>query len=328
VIPQSVEVIGEEAFRFCNNLGELIIDASDLNLGASAFYGCSSLKEVTINGHLSKIPTEAFLNNGMLENLKITGRVDSIMDRAFYDCKSLKSIACGEGLKYIGVSAFYNCTSLRELSLPSSLESIDDGAFLLCKSLSKVDLPDGLLNIGNGAFVLCKSLGEFRIPRSVVSIGCCLQGTPIYEDQSNWENGLFYVDGCLMDVDKSLSGEVYVCRGTRLIASYALCNNKKITAVHIPSTVEYIGEGLISGSTNVSQIVVEEGNERYSSGANSNMLVNTEDMKLIALCEDVEMPNDIKIIGNGFNCLHGYGIYSLCKLCGRYNHQRCKISVL
>jgi hypothetical protein len=184
------------------------------------------------------------------------------------------------------------------------LESIDDGAFLLCKSLSKVDLPDGLLNIGNGAFVLCKSLGEFRIPRSVVSIGCCLQGTPIYEDQSNWENGLFYVDGCLMDVDKSLSGEVYVCRGTRLIASYALCNNKKITAVHIPSTVEYIGEGLISGSTNVSQIVVEEGNERYSSGANSNMLVNTEDMKLIALCEDVEMPNDIKIIGNGVFAKH------------------------
>ena len=106
VIPDSVEVVGERAFGWCDGLNELRLGRGIKKIEKDAFWNCSSLKTVAIP-----------------DSVEVVGRW------AFQKCSGLEELRLGKGIKTIEEDAFADCSSLRRVILPSTLEALARDAF-------------------------------------------------------------------------------------------------------------------------------------------------------------------------------------------------------
>lgn len=145
-VPESVTLIGENAFAYCFNLKNVILPDNLKTIGECAFEECRSL--VSVN---------------------IPESVETIEYCAFWGCSSLAQISISDSVKTIGQKAFCYCTSLEYAKISNSIDFIDHGTFAFCHSLKKVIMPENVTKIGIGAFYECKKLSSIIIPDSVVS---------------------------------------------------------------------------------------------------------------------------------------------------------------
>ncbi|MDE5616774.1 MAG: leucine-rich repeat domain-containing protein, partial [Clostridia bacterium] len=120
VVPDKVYYLGNEmevteikdfAFRSGNFEEADIADSVEI-IGEWAFQYCEKLKSIKLPNSLKVIESHLFLNCESLERIVIPDSVTEIKDNAFYDCKNLKEIVLPKSLKVIGKDAFYNCVSL------------------------------------------------------------------------------------------------------------------------------------------------------------------------------------------------------------------------
>ncbi len=147
-LPESIEVIGENAFYNCYNLEEIAVyekyeewnswtgdnetkmnRAAPRNLriiGNSAFMNCNSLVTVPFFAHH---PEEIFADSYDYEAgyRKSDWQLEYIGNSAFENCYSLNPALNETGvflnhpkLAYLGERAFYNCTSLSQISFTSN----------------------------------------------------------------------------------------------------------------------------------------------------------------------------------------------------------------
>mmetsp|Transcript_3496 Transcript_3496/g.5099 ORF Transcript_3496/g.5099 Transcript_3496/m.5099 type:complete len:326 (-) Transcript_3496:69-1046(-) len=138
-IDKSVEVIEEDAFRYCHQLVHVETHDGIRKVGYMAFYLCLSLRGI---------------------NLKSAIEIDRA---AFYCCRNLESVEFGENLEIIGGSAFEECISLKRINLPFII-TIGAAAFWNCSVLTDVDVSERLETIGSGAFLDCERLQRIAIP--------------------------------------------------------------------------------------------------------------------------------------------------------------------
>ncbi len=192
-LPDSVKVIGKNAFRNRDRLNELSIGKGITYIGEQAFYNCENLAVISLPKNVAYIGNNAFENcialeriivdetneyyasyDGILYNksktdfvcvpLGISGEIDfpdsirKIGDSSFHNCKSLTSITIPEGVTSIGDYAFQGCSSLVNVTLPDSLVSIDFFAFANCRNLTSITIPSNVSYIGRSAFEGCTSL--------------------------------------------------------------------------------------------------------------------------------------------------------------------------
>ncbi len=174
-IPDTVETLGNRAFRECRELsGQLHLPANDkvtaiemntfydcrklsgtltipsniIKLGYGAFYNCKSFTGLELNEGLEEISaaiaTENFEGLGTFQScfgltgaLKFPSTVKVIGQKAFYQCNKLSTLELNEGLVSIGREAFRLCTGLKfDLTIPLSVEIIDEYAFAYCTGFS------------------------------------------------------------------------------------------------------------------------------------------------------------------------------------------------
>jgi hypothetical protein len=140
------------------------------------------------------------------------------------------------GVTTIGNNAFYHCTSLQSVTIPDSVTSIGDNAFYHCTSLQSVTIPDGVTSIGGSAFY----------------------NTAYYNNGSNWENNVLYIDNYLIKAKTSLSGSYTIKDGTRAIADNAFSGCTNLTSITIPDSVTSIGDYAFSGCTNLTSITIPD----------------------------------------------------------------------
>lgn len=252
-IPASVTYINYSAFSNCTSLETVTIPESVKTIDQSAFSGCSALKSVTIPASVTDIASYAFENCTSLENINIPDTVTSIRYNAFNNCTALKSVIIPDSVTHIGSSAFENCQSLENINIPDSITSIDYNAFRNCSSLTNITIPDSVEEISGGAFEKCTKLSSVTLPENVNISNSAFDDTAIYNDKSNWENGVFYIGTYLISADNDLLTETVAIKpGTKNIASDALYfYNTALETIIIPDSVTGIGDSFAYSETKV-----------------------------------------------------------------------------
>ncbi|MFT3950954.1 MAG: leucine-rich repeat domain-containing protein [Oscillospiraceae bacterium] len=138
-IPDGVESIGDRAFAGCINLTSIIIPDNVTNIGSFAFLGCYKLTSITIPYGVTSIGNSAFADCTHLTSITIPSSVTSIQDSTFRDCYDLTSVKIPSSVTSIGESAFrcfYSSSDLTSITIPSSVTSIGSCAFYNCSGLT------------------------------------------------------------------------------------------------------------------------------------------------------------------------------------------------
>ena len=196
-IPETIESIGESAFKGCSLLSQVYINGSNLTeIKNNSFYKCSSLFKIVIPETVNRIGSSSFCYCEKLRDVSSLPNVSYIGDSAFYRCSSLTGFTFSDKLTYIGSYAFAHCSKLLSIiKIPSGVksilrntfyfckeitsvifedngvETIEDEAFENCTQLVSVKFGNSLKVIGYSAFGFCSKLSNFVLPDTIESIG-------------------------------------------------------------------------------------------------------------------------------------------------------------
>ena len=266
-VPGSVKIIDESAFQNCTELEAVTIGSGVESIEYCAFYKCESLKTVNLGKGLKKLGYESFGYCENLESIVIPDGVETIGHFAFSGCTKLASVTLPDSVEIIRSDVFENTAYYNDASnwvdgalyinnhlikadvagdytVKEGTKTIASEAFYGNSDLNSVTLPDSLIGIGGGAFA-GTNISDISIPSGVEYLGWnIVSGTPYANNPSNWENGLMYIDNCLIEIDSAYTGACRIKDVTRLIAEAMFYENEGVTSVVIPEGITEISDEL------------------------------------------------------------------------------------
>jgi len=142
VVPDSVSVIGDFAFRDCGYIVSVAIPDTVTAIGCWVFSGCRKLESVTVPDTVTALGEGAFSGCISLKSVNIPPLVTAIGDGTFSGCRRLENIEIPDAVKTIGYRAFKDCSSLTGITIPSTVKRVEERAFRGCQSLKRIALPD------------------------------------------------------------------------------------------------------------------------------------------------------------------------------------------
>jgi len=176
-LPESVMVIGDNAFNSCVNLNSHVPLPSGLTtIGTGAFYNCKLMTgDLILPSNVQTIGNNAFDGcRSLAGSIVLPSNVVSIGNSAFKDCVGLTgSLVLPESVVTLGSYAFQNCTGLNgNLTLSGNLSKIPNGAFATCTGLTgSLTIPASVTSIEGSAFTECSKITELTLPKNLTSIG-------------------------------------------------------------------------------------------------------------------------------------------------------------
>ena len=269
VIPYGVEAISDGAFEFCTGLTNITIPDSVKFIGQNAFSNTGYFLDennwengvLYIGKHLifvrdatesysikegtKTIADCAFSDRGNLIRITIPNSVISIGNYSFAGCSNLENVTIPDGVTYIGGSAFSGCTKFTDVKIPSSVKKIDDYAFYGCTSLDNIKIPNEVSYIGQEAF----------------------NDTGYYNNESNWENNVLYINNHLVSAKNDVSGSYSIKEGIKTIASSAFVDCNDLKNIAIPNSVTVIGINAFYRCSNLKSVVIPKNVSSIGVGA-------------------------------------------------------------
>ena len=252
IAPDSFKEIWGYAFKDCKNLEKVDLNKTT-SIGDMSFENCTKLSSIVLPNTLVELGTYVFSGCTLLNNIKMSSNPIEITNTFIYgsgyynDAKNWEN-----GILYVDN---YLITTNNDLLNQESI-NVKEGTIVIAinaftnngKNLKSIVLPEGLKIIGSSAFSSLSSLSKINIPSSVISIGNNAFGsTDLYKNQSNWENGGFYIDNWLLAVDNVKMTEFTVKEGTVGVSDgksdTSLFPTKvtSISSLTLPNTLKYIG---------------------------------------------------------------------------------------
>ena len=230
-----VESIGIQAFSHCNNLSAVTISDSVKSIGNYAFEYCTNLMAVHIHDLAAwcgiKFGESGTTTVGYL-NPRATANPLYYARHLYVNDDEVTSIVFPDGIASIGAYQFCNCQGLEEAIIPTSAKEIEESAFSGCTGLQRVFIPQSVTKIGSHAFANCSSLTEAIIPTRVASIG----------------EMTFY--GC------SGLTDVFIPKSVTEIGNKAFGNCRNLTEIIVPANVKNIGTNAFSGCSSLKTLQV------------------------------------------------------------------------
>ncbi len=147
VIPNTVEIIGEQAFSSLRNLTQIKLPTSVTTLEEYCYQYCSNVKVLNLPSSVTNIHGEAFTGCRFYEINVITGnpRYDSrdncnaIIETATNTLvKGCENTVIPDGIVTIGEGAFMSNRNLQTISLPATVDSIGHNGLIYCNNLQSL----------------------------------------------------------------------------------------------------------------------------------------------------------------------------------------------
>ena len=293
------------ACSICGKAGEYVW-AADEPLGHDfSPAGCTRCDWVSTNsGTLSTGQNWAFYSDGSLHifgsgALPEWTEEQLLANEIPWMRNSVSSIVVQKGITSIGAYSFAGLSKLTTVSLPSTVTSIGESAFDGCKALETVNLPTMLNIIHKNAFRDCASVKQFDIPHYTVFIdGNVFAGCSSLENITIApNNNAFRVqNGCLIETSSATlktafgTAQIPMDGSVTTIGEAAFEGNQTLQSLHIPASIQKVGEGAFYGCTGITSITVDAANTAYT--ASGNCLVEKESKKLILGCSASTIPAD------------------------------------
>lgn len=287
-----------------NTLISAKIEKGVVSIGDNAFRGCKNLADVMLPKGLKMIRNSSFNGCGALVDVNFVDTLETIDNYAFYGCNNLSTVELPASLKTIGKAAFAALVSTEEIKVDSSnkhfvsidgvvyntdmtnlvqypsgkkdesyilpqtithilpyavsdnlyikdvtfnegLEKIDFNAFSSDASIKHLSFPSTLKHIGYQAFYGCVSVNDtIVIPKSVTMIdGGAFRGSGREYKVETGNLNYKILDKCLVTIDE-----------TKLVNYPALDTSVNYT---VPESIKIIGEYAFGASGNLKEIVIQ-----------------------------------------------------------------------
>ncbi len=292
-LPDTVEKIGNYAFKGTSLSGSLYLPNSLKTIGVGAFDSLKLTGTLTIPDSVTTISNEAFNNN------KFTKLV----------------IGQNSSLTTIGNNAFRNNQISNAIALPKSLTTVGYNAFR-ANSIPKLALNYGLKSIGYEAFESNKITGTINIPVTVEKIDTQAFRKNQIEAVIFNKNSALTTLGSYAFAGNKISNAIMMPKGLTKISSYVFSNNtisslsfeegsvatviernafsdqaKSIKGtLEIPASVTSINFWAFTGALNV---------ESLTFGENSKLITLGEAVFTNNIIKKVVIPSSLVTIGSG-----------------------------
>lgn len=272
-IPDSVETIGNGAFRHCQSLERITFPSALQTLSNGTFYGCAALSEVTFPASLKTIEKSAFGYCRNLSEVKLPASLTTIQSYVFNGCSALKTVF------YDGSLAQWNhITANNDADNDADKDVLGDS----CPSLVTGDYTAQFISVKDDPFAYpppkTVTITKYTGKESTVILPSTISSWPVTK-----------------------------------IGEDALKDNTTITSVTIPDSVTEIGSNAFAGCTNLtsvhyagdwSNLTIQSGNPAVQDAANAplfdfeftpdNTAVIVTNYKYNGAAADVTIPSRYK----------------------------------
>jgi len=235
-IPEGVKKIGQGAFAL-EGIKKIIMPSSCIEIGENAFKNCKSLEEIVLNNGLERIDNYAFYECENLKEINLPKSLTYLGEFAISKCYKLKSITFPENLKEINACVLWCDTSLTTINFTKQ-ESILGEAFNGLPMLDNLYIPNTVKSMG---FTKYSDEAEYKNTYNTPFLGTSSLNNIMID--SNNQNFIFE-DGMIKTKDKktiiyvtpnkySESTDFYIPSGTEKfystigsnVTKFVLCNS-------------------------------------------------------------------------------------------------------
>jgi hypothetical protein len=236
--------VGENAFSYCDDVSEVYISNSKLDMEAYAFYDTGKDMGVKIINCTGVLDDKAFQSCGVGE-LIISGCTLELGENIFSYCEDLVTITMDSSTLEIGKYAFYDSGDDTIVTFTNCGLNIDDKAFQSC-GLITLNITESDTVMGENSFSYCEDLTDVVIGANNIEIGTysfydctSLVNVSIAADSEDDNLELFIDDEAFQSCSVQ---NVVIGRGKVEIGDSAFSYCEDLVSVEIKGTLSDIGD--------------------------------------------------------------------------------------
>lgn len=249
-LPNSINYIGENAFRDCSQLEIINIPDSTQNICKYAFYGCKNLKWLTIPQNVEIIEDYAFDGIDSLNTLNWNA-INCTLTKSSFG-KQLKKINFGNNVQCIPSYLCYDQDSIKSLYLPNSITTIGDYSFFDCDNITDLVLSDSITSLNEYSFASCDNLSYIEFGLNVAYIS-----PTTFNSCPKINEVIFNAKNCKSNspiLGNSSITKLEIGEDVTIIPDYAFKNCSKIELINLPNSVKTIGKNAFENCTGLTSI--------------------------------------------------------------------------
>ena len=324
-IPESVQVIGVNAFWGCCSLIEIELPKSIKEIGSNAFKYATSLERVQLPSKLEHCGARVFSYCMSLDKINIP-QTEELPEDLFYECRALEEVTVPEGVKRLSENVFRGCTGLKRVTLPETLKIIGYRSFYGCKALTVLKMPAVLESCGADVFYGCESLLEINIPQMEE-----LPSQMFYNCKALYKvtvpDGVKKISRNAFSYCEALR-EIVLPETLTEIGEYAFSSCNRLYSINMPAVLEVCGAGIFFectslGRVNIPQMEVLPSRMFYNCKVLYKVIL-PEGVKTVSgsafagckLLSEIVLPKTLTEIGDGAftDCIKLATVYNLSGL--------------